>query len=1580
MKNKTKVLFLLISLWISVGLYATPISREQAQKRAEQYLQNRKGSRKLAAVSNGRKLAPRKAAGAKQEETSLYYVFNRGNQEGYVIVPGDDMIDGVLGYTDEGEFDYQEIPPAMQEWLDDYADYISYLQSEPNAAPKKLPKHAAIAPMTTTKWNQGAPFNQSCPMYFNLGRSVTGCVATALAQALYYNHEKSVAETQETIPSYNLTSDQYGTMTVASVPKGSPIDWGNMKDTYKKDGSDATAKQKKAVADLMFYCGACIKMKYTNKSSSGSTSNLPDAMRKYFGYGSSVKYISRKNYTEDNWDQTIYNELAHERVVILRGSKESGGGHAFVCDGYDGNTCYHINWGWGGSSDGYFLMSSLNPKQSGIGGHPDDPSGYTGGQGAVIGIEPTDYLNNPITFANSVVKSVCVSRWDTNGDGKLSYGEAAAITDLGDAFTGIRVQNFEELYYFTSLTTIADDAFSGCTSLTSIKFPKSIKKVGKRAFAGCIKLNSLTWSDNIISIGDSAFYGCRTLPTITLPTALNSIGASAFQNCVAITALDVPISVESVGERAYAGCTKLKTVAVKNPFPQSLTLGPNVFEDTNLSTATLEILHGTRDYFSTANQWKEFGTLRELHNLAQGKFIELTTNKDLYLYNIGTGLFLTCGEAYGTQAIVGEQPVRFQLRHDSGMPEGTYYLYTDENENENAHWLFRTTKDKKVGTGISCCFLDGKSLTEDSYWKFESIGNNQYTLQIPSTASDYKKGQYLGTQQDHENNYVLPTNGIFSDVSYESHPRNCQWALVAYDAATIEQYEATKVLDKLLTMAANKKLSVAAEQAVYDNMESSLDEILAAQMTLRKKLNLVIFKDPALKAVAIENWDNDGDGEFTYPELANVTTIGDLLQGNTSLTTLEDLQYLTGLSTISTKAFQGCSKLKTVCLPERLLSIESSAFENCTALENITLPASVGSIAESAFRNCTSLKSVTVSAQQPSDIKLGSIVFSSTYVRKATLYVPFGTKSLYEAASTWKTFGEIKEIRSHQLPPFSPLEANVPGYLYNLGSHLYLSRGEAWGTQSVVDTEGLAYEFKQVAKMPEGVYYLYSSGAKPYLFRTSTDDTVGEGVKACFSDGASDKTSVSTWQVAYVNGTDNKVFTLQVPSSDNTYVKTDYLGVNTNHASSFTSSTFGAYWDIKLTDGEENCQWAFVKKADADSLAQLNKLGDELIRLLERAEAKALDVAAERSVCDNPAATADELAAAIASLQNKLGYIKFIDPEFELACLNEWDADNDGFLSKEEAAAVKTTGTPFYGASSISCMDEFRYFTGLTELPTNFFRGCSSLVSVYIPAHVTKIGNTAFTNATSLKYIALMSEDGVVTAPSGTLPKDLTIFVPQSLVTAYQNDERWGQATIKEYTGNPVVHADNMSRTYGASNPTFTFTVTGAPINGEPELTCEAKAQTAVGNYPITIALGTITTPDVQLEGATLTIEKAPLTIKARSYSRNYGEANPTFQVTYRSFKNNEKESVLLVPPTIECDATPESLVGDYEIRVFGAEAENYEITYESGILTVKAPAGVSGVTGEKTPAVIYDLTGRKVNKTQRGIFIIDGKKSVVTE
>jgi hypothetical protein len=196
-----------------------------------------------------------------------------------------------------------------------------------------------------------------------------------------------------------------------------------------------------------------------------------------------------------------------------------------------------------------------------------------------------------------------------------------------------------------------------------------------------------------------------------------------------------------------------------------------------------------------------------------------------------------------------------------------------------------------------------------------------------------------------------------------------------------------------------------------------------------------------------------------------------------------------------------------------------------------------------------------------------------------------------------------------------------------------------------------------------------------------------------------------------------------------------------------------------------------------------------------------------------------------------------------------------------------------------------------------------------------------------------------------------------------------------------VVAAD-QARMYGRTNSKFTFTVTGAPVNGEPVITCEAVATTPVGDYPIVVEPGTITSAGLVCVNSTLTVERAPLTVTAKSYSRNVGEQNPDFEVTYSAFKNREKaEDVILTQPSFECDATPESPAGEYEIRVFGAEAQNYDFTYVSGILTVIDPDGVRDLnlsTLNAKPSTLYDLSGRRVQQTpQRGVFIRDGKKVV---
>ena len=360
---------------------AGPITREQARKKAEAFMAQQGQSRELEPVVSSRKLAPRRF-GTPVGSTSEYYVFNKGTDGGFVIVSGDDLTEPILGYCDQGEFDYDRLPPAMQEWLDGYAGQIARIQEGGAVIIRDaVPTHPKVPELMKSKWSQGYPYNLTCPQYFSLGQSVTGCVATAMAQILYYNREKSVSETTAAMPAYDTWTEHatYGRLHVEGIPEGSPIDWENMKDEY----GSATEKQRLAVADLMHYCGVAVKMDYTNQSSGAQSYDAYQAFGKYFGYGSSVHFYDYTSVTSDvDWDRIVYAEIAAGRPVYVSGAN-SEGGHAFVADGYDGNLKYHINWGWGGTSNGFYRLSVLNPTQVGTGGGTGR-GGYALQQTAVV--------------------------------------------------------------------------------------------------------------------------------------------------------------------------------------------------------------------------------------------------------------------------------------------------------------------------------------------------------------------------------------------------------------------------------------------------------------------------------------------------------------------------------------------------------------------------------------------------------------------------------------------------------------------------------------------------------------------------------------------------------------------------------------------------------------------------------------------------------------------------------------------------------------------------------------------------------------------------------------------------------------------------------------------------------------------------------------------------------------------------------------------------------------------------------------------------------------------------------------------
>lgn len=301
--------------------------------------------------------------------------------EGFMLLSADDAAYPVLGYSHSGSLAADSLPPQLQWWLSEYASQIEWARTH-NVGDNglKMPRAKAgrtvIEPMIKTLWDQGAPYNDQCPLY-GTERCWTGCVATTMAQIM--NYFQYPAKGKGTI-SYTSESIQ---MRLA-ISRWSNFDWANMLNVY--DDNQYNKAQADAVAYLMKTCGYAVKMDYGLDSSGALAMAVPYAMVKYFDYDPNLKYEIRACYTATEWDQMMYDNLKNVGPVAYGGGSLIGGGHSFICDGYDGEGYYHFNWGWTGMSDGYFSLDALNPYALGAGG--GGGGGYNFTQDAVFGLQP----------------------------------------------------------------------------------------------------------------------------------------------------------------------------------------------------------------------------------------------------------------------------------------------------------------------------------------------------------------------------------------------------------------------------------------------------------------------------------------------------------------------------------------------------------------------------------------------------------------------------------------------------------------------------------------------------------------------------------------------------------------------------------------------------------------------------------------------------------------------------------------------------------------------------------------------------------------------------------------------------------------------------------------------------------------------------------------------------------------------------------------------------------------------------------------------------------------------------------------
>lgn len=321
---------------------------------------------------------------ATADNLNTLYVFN--SADGYIVTSADDVAAPLLGYSDNGKLDPADMPADLRWWLDCYSAQIA---SAANAGATPYRVHSrvyrpSVAPITKTLWNQDAPYNDLCPELTVNGvtnRAVTGCVATAMAQVMKTHNWPASG-----VGSNSYTFSYQGTRYPQSFDFGATtFDWDNMLDSYT---GQSTAAQQQAVATLMRACGMAVNMSYGWASTGGSGAVSYTAARglvDYFNYDKGVRYLPRQYFTYEEWVETIYNEVSAGRPVLL-GGQSAEGGHEFVCDGYGTDDYFHINWGWGGVSDGYFLLSALDPPSQGIGGGSND--GFNMSQDAIVGIQP----------------------------------------------------------------------------------------------------------------------------------------------------------------------------------------------------------------------------------------------------------------------------------------------------------------------------------------------------------------------------------------------------------------------------------------------------------------------------------------------------------------------------------------------------------------------------------------------------------------------------------------------------------------------------------------------------------------------------------------------------------------------------------------------------------------------------------------------------------------------------------------------------------------------------------------------------------------------------------------------------------------------------------------------------------------------------------------------------------------------------------------------------------------------------------------------------------------------------------------
>ena len=1067
--------------------------------------------------------------------------------------------------------------------------------------------------------------------------------------------------------------------------------------------------------------------------------------------------------------------------------------------------------------------------------------------------------------------------------------------------------------------------------------PNTVRIIGNGAFEGKKQLKTIDISV-ITAIESSAFSYCTALSSIELPNSIEKIESSVFFYCSALTSITIPQNIKSIGSYAFAYCSNLNSIVSLIEEPSSI--DNDVFS--TFTTATLYVPNGTKAKYQATDGWKQFTNIVEMGETDCPPLV-LTYNTDGF------------GVTQSQQSSINANSFTYCLSYTDIVNEigisldqfETNYSYDGYSRVFNQYYMKDGVPTAVTTSGSATDALGTIRLVESIdnpsriNWIISADELSAYAAKIdcdPARANVVRIVRFvknssstLPASQYPTYIYVMLTPASFTVDVQEPEP-DCPPLFLTYSTGSLRVTNSPYTGITAYPFGYNHSCADIVNEV---GISQSLFESNYSYDGAAREFNQFYLKDGVPTAVTSNGSATDALGTISLsvsPEEQQPFII------KWSITDYE-------LATYAAKIGYDPARANV----ERIVRFVKNS--------SSTLPASQY---PTYIYVMLSPESFTISQ---GTLGYGILNWDNEYNIRDIDY-------WYNKNGNTPASGLV-EIHAQTLIPEDQNSTEYTEYADSLTIHL-----------PDVFTKGI-----NPAGVPNKLITPTNAAYNKFVTIKGTTEISGKDLKLdlVFVD--------STYKSQTFNANNGKSYKLCVIPNTNGKALGAYESTYANwerataaHRDTIAIMYFDTNYAVDAKDSINHWQVGYRSNAIADALLNYkaqNELTNDVVKAVVGVKASYNDVTVP--------------------MTNNTFDIRFLRP------INAYGVGTtvDNNIINEDIIVNLRDLVMLSDWRNHPFMGNYWSYYGITDIQVvgvkpNYDLSSNSDILTNIGQPEGTMPQTRLADVEELAYFIYSPRS--VTPESGAIPdgsaygtiiyRDLgninqSFIVRVPLRIKYLWGEVYTTADIQFHSShisdNVTISAYSYTRKYGDDNPMFDYTITDGTItSGTPMLTCEATTTSPVGTYPIVILKGSVSNSSVELVNGTLTITKAPLTIKAGTYTKKQGEENPEFTLTYEGFKNNETESVLTKKPTVTCIATVASEPGEYEVTVSGGEAQNYELSYVSGTLTVTVVNGISELTNV-TNADVYDTQGRKVctqgtniEALPKGVYIVGGKKRFV--